>query len=239
MARLCLGVDGTHRDKVRRLFDKIAPRYDFINDLQSFGLRRFWKRRLVAMAAAQPGTRALDVCCGTGDIAFALAQSGAEVTGLDFSPPMLEIARCRQSAFPKAKLNFMSGDAMRLPFADASFEVVSCGYGLRNLEDWRTGLREMHRVLRSGGRLLVLDFGKPDNRVWRAVYFAYLRFVVPVFGKLFCGDSAAYAYILKSLHAFPAQHGVDAALRESGCESVGLKPLLGGVMAINYGEKGK
>ena len=117
--------------------------------------------------------------------------------------------------------------------------VVSCGYGLRNLEDWRTGLREMHRVLRSGGRLLVLDFGKPDNRVWRAVYFAYLRFVVPVFGKLFCGDSAAYAYILKSLHAFPAQHGVDAALRESGCESVGLKPLLGGVMAINYGEKGK
>lgn len=223
---------------MRALFDKIASRYDLINDVQSLGLHRMWKRRLIALAAVRPGDRALDVCCGTGDIAFRLAQSGAEVTGLDFSQPMLEVAQ-RRAAASSAPPQFMHGDALHLPFADASFDVVTCGYGLRNLADWQAGLREMHRVVRPGGRLLVLDFAKPANPVWRALYFGYLRFAVPIFGQIFCGDSAAYSYILESLRRYPAQAGVAGAMSELGCSDVRVKELLGGVMSINSGAKAK
>ncbi len=225
--------NNAHATRVQALFDTIAPRYDFINDLQSFGLHRRWKRQFVALADAHSGQHSLDVCCGTGDIAFALAATGATVTGLDFSQPMLEIARHRQQAIAPAALTFMHGDAMRLPFAAESFDVVTCAYGLRNLPDWRAGLVEMRRVLRPGGRLLVLDFGKPDNRLWRAVFFTYLRLALPVFGWVFARNAPAYAYVLESLRAFPAQHGVDAALRELNCADVRVQELLGGVMAIN------
>ena len=126
---------------------------------------------------------------------------------------------------------------MRLAFGDATFDIVTVGYGLRNLSDWETGLREMHRVARPGGRLLVLDFGKPDNALLRSLYFTYLRVVVPVFGKLFCGDSATHAYILESLQRYPAQHGVAQAMQRLGCHDVRIVNLMGGAMSINYGVK--
>ena len=225
--------------RVNDLFAAIAPRYDLINDLQSFGLHRFWKRRLVAFSGAQTGRRALDLCCGTGDIAFALARQGVAVTGLDFSEPMLSVARGRQkkrgAALP-GPVEFLQGDAMRLPFTDASFDLATVGYGLRNLADWATGLAEMRRVTRPGGRLLVLDFGKPDNRAWRALYFAYLRLAVPLFGRLFCRDAAAYAYILESLRHYPAQRGVAEQMRLLGCSGVRVVNFLGGVMSLNLGD---
>jgi demethylmenaquinone methyltransferase/2-methoxy-6-polyprenyl-1,4-benzoquinol methylase len=226
--------------KVGDLFATIAPRYDLINDLQSFGLHRLWKRRLVKLAAARPGLRALDLCCGTGDVAFALAGQGAEVTGLDFSEPMLAVARRRGEGSPKSKVEgprFLWGDAQQIPFPDQSFDIVTVSYGLRNLSSWERGLSEMWRVAKPGGRLLVLDFGKPDNAAWRALYFAYLRAFVPIFGKVFCGDGQTHAYILVSLKHYPAQHGVAAKMQEMGCRDVRIIPLLGGVMTINHGVK--
>ena len=228
---------GTERaSKVQDLFAKVAPRYDLINDLQSFGLHRWWKRQLVVWARPTAGERALDVCCGTGDIAFGLAANGAQVTGLDFSEPMLRIARQRAETAAQ-RVEFLQGDAQALPFPDSSFEVVTVGYGLRNLASWKEGLAEMHRVAKPGGRLLILDFGKPQNPLWRGAYFAYLRGIVPLYGKMFCGDSQTHAYILESLNHYPAQTGVAAAMQEIGCSDVAVRNLLGGVMSINYGRK--
>jgi demethylmenaquinone methyltransferase / 2-methoxy-6-polyprenyl-1,4-benzoquinol methylase len=240
--------------KVNDLFGAIAPRYDLINDLQSLWLHRLWKRRLVNLAEVGPGQRALDLCCGTGDVAFGLAWRGAEVVGLDFNEAMLAVARKRLeaerlrgveregsggrkrcSAGGWVGLKFMAGDALAVPFPAAHFDAVTVAYGLRNLSDWEAGLREMSRVARPGGRLLVLDFGKPEHPVWRWLYFAYLRRVVPVFGRLFCGDGALYAYILDSLQHYPAQQGVAAAMTRLGCIEVRILRLLGGMMTINCG----
>jgi demethylmenaquinone methyltransferase/2-methoxy-6-polyprenyl-1,4-benzoquinol methylase len=226
--------------KVNDLFAAIARRYDLLNDLQSFGLHRRWKRRVVELAAVKPGDRALDLCCGTGDLALALAQRGAEVVGLDFSGAMLEIAEKRRQKNLKPQipnLKFIQGDAQQIPFPDHSFDIVTVGYGLRNLTNWEVGLAEMYRVAKSGGRLVVLDFGKPPNAVWRAVYFAHLKISVPLLGWIFCGNAQAYAYILESLKHYPAQAGVAAKMRELKLVNVRVINLLGGAMAINYGEK--
>lgn len=241
-------------EKVHALFATIAPRYDLINDVQSFGLHRRWKRRLVTLAEVKPGQRALDVCCGTGDLAFALAAQGAEVTGLDFSEAMLAVAEDRRqkaegrdqrsegrtppSALrPPPLVRFVRGDAQQLPFPDASFDLVTVGYGLRNLASWEAGLAEMGRVVRPGGKLLVLDFGKPDAALWRAIYFGYLRLIVPVFGKLFAGRADAYAYILESLQHYPAQRGVEARMRDLGLHEVRVINFLAGAMSLNLGER--
>jgi demethylmenaquinone methyltransferase/2-methoxy-6-polyprenyl-1,4-benzoquinol methylase len=230
--------------KVNDLFAAIARRYDLLNDLQSFGLHRRWKRRVVELAAVQSGNRALDLCCGTGDIAFALARHGAEVTGLDFSQAMLEIAETRrrknfksQDSNLKSNPQFIQGDARQIPFPDASFDIVTVGYGLRNLTRWEKGLDEMHRVAKPGARLVVLDFGQPANALWRAIYFGHLRCSVPLIGRLFCGNADAYAYILESLKHYPAQLAVAAKMRELKLVNVRVINLLGGAMAINYGEQ--
>jgi demethylmenaquinone methyltransferase / 2-methoxy-6-polyprenyl-1,4-benzoquinol methylase len=226
--------------KVNDLFAAIARRYDLLNDLQSFGLHRRWKHRVVQLAALRPGQRALDVCCGTGDIALALAQHGPEVTGLDFSQAMLQIAetrRLKNQQSSDANPKFIQGDAQQLPFPDNSFDAVTVGYGLRNLASWETGLREMFRVAKPGARLVTLDFGKPPNRLWRAIYFTHLRCSVPLIGRLFCGNADAYAYILESLKHYPAQFAVAEKMRGLNLSNVRVINLLGGAMAINYGEK--
>jgi demethylmenaquinone methyltransferase/2-methoxy-6-polyprenyl-1,4-benzoquinol methylase len=240
--------------KVQDLFARIAPRYDLINDLQSFGLHRYWKRRVVRLACPQAGQRALDVCCGTGDLALALARRGAHVAALDFSERMLDAAQRRQSRLQRQgpggpdhasriphpaspPPRFLQGDALRLPFSDNSFDIVTVGYGLRNLANWETGLHEMLRVANPGGRVLALEFGKPDNALWRGLYFGYLKLFVPCLGRIFCGNTGAYAYILESLKHYPAQHAVAAKMRELGLVNVRTVGLLGGAMSINYGEK--
>ena len=225
--------------KVNDLFARIARRYDFLNDLQSFGLHRRWKRRVAELAQIKTGDRALDLCCGTGDISFALAQRGAETTGLDFSPQMLEVAALRQthSKLQTQNLKFLQGDAQQLPFPENAFDIVTVGYGLRNLTSWERGVDEMFRVARPGARLIVLDFGKPPNALWRAVYFTHLRLSVPIIGLLFCGNASAYAYILESLKHYPAQLAVAKKMRALKLKNVRVINLLGGAMAINYGEK--
>ena len=223
--------------RVGDLFARIARRYDFLNDLQSFGLHRLWKRRVVNLAQAAPGTCALDLCCGTGDLTFALAQRGADATGLDFSPQMLEVAGERNLKSEISNLKFMEGDAQKTPFAENTFDIVTVGYGLRNLTSWESGVDEMFRVAKPGARLIVLDFGKPANALWRAVYFTHLRLSVPLIGLLFCGNAQAYAYILESLKHYPAQLAVAEKMRALKLKNVRVINLLGGAMAINYGEK--
>jgi demethylmenaquinone methyltransferase/2-methoxy-6-polyprenyl-1,4-benzoquinol methylase len=233
---------GEHRaGKVNELFATVARRYDLLNDLMSFGLHRVWKRRVVELAAVKSGDRALDLCCGTGDLSFALAQRGAETTGLDFSPQMLEVAKIRsQKQTLHSALHaphFIQGDAQQIPFPENSFDIVTVGYGLRNLTSWETGLMEMCRVTKLGGRIIVLEFGKPANALWRAIYFAHLRCSVPLIGLLFCGQPQAYAYILESLKHYPAQLAVAEKMRGLKLANVRVINLLGGAMAINYGEK--
>jgi len=239
--------------KVHDLFSRIAPRYDLINDLQSFGLHRHWKRRVVQLARPEHGQRALDLCCGTGDLALELARRGMQVTGVDFTEPMLAVA-AKRSCAPDAEApataphvsrftfhaspHFVRADAQRLPFPDNSFDIVTVGYGLRNLAHWEIGLREMKRVAKPHGRLVVLDFGKPDNALWRGLYFGYLQMFVPCLGRIFCGSASAYGYILESLKHYPAQQGVAAQMRELGLVGLQIINLLGGMMSINYGEKG-
>src|SRR3954470_11955080 len=232
--------DETRAKRVNDLFATIAPRYDLINDLQSFGLHRAWKRRLIQLAEVRAGMRALDVCCGTGDVAFALADAGAKVVGCDFSEPMLEVARKRFRSRRNRHeeiLTFIQAEALQLPLPANTFDVVTIAYGLRNLADFRAGLVEMLRVLKPGGKLLILDFGKPDFAPWRAAYFTYLKLFVPIFGKIFCGNSATHAYILESLKKYPAQKGIAAMLSELGCHGVRIENLLGGVMSINTATK--
>jgi len=247
--------------RVHDLFSRIARRYDLMNDLQSFGLHRYWKRRVIELAQARPGERALDVCCGTGDLTLGLARVGMEVIGLDFTERMLEVAQRRKSKVQSLKSevrsdpsattdhvsrftfhvsrppHFIRADAQRIPFRDNAFEVVTVGYGLRNLADWEAGLREMQRVAKPGGRLLVLEFGKPDNALWRRIYFGYLKLFVPCLGLICGGSASAYSYILESLKHYPAQQGVAAKMREFGLMNVRVVNFLGGVMSVNYGEK--
>jgi demethylmenaquinone methyltransferase/2-methoxy-6-polyprenyl-1,4-benzoquinol methylase len=217
--------------KVNELFAGIARRYDLLNDLQSFRLHRRWKGRLIGLARPRPGLRALDVCCGTGDLALALARCGAETVGVDFSEAMLEVAAAKSGGAEdggrragSGVAQFVRGDAQRLPFGDDSFDIVTVGYGLRNLADWEAGLA-------------VLDFGKPDNLLWRGLYFGYLRLFVPLLGRVFGGSASAYAYIHQSLARYPAQQVLAARMRQLGLGKVGVLNLLGGVMAIHCAEK--
>jgi demethylmenaquinone methyltransferase/2-methoxy-6-polyprenyl-1,4-benzoquinol methylase len=157
--------------------------------------------------------------------------------GLDFSEPMLAVANARTKAGALGTgIQFLRGDAQHIPFPANSFDLVTISYGLRNLADWQLGLREMQRVTRPGGRLLVLDFGKPDNAIWRAIYFTYLRRFVPILGRIFCGDADTHGYILESLLHYAAQKGVAAKMEELGLARVRVVNLMGGIMSINYGE---
>jgi len=157
--------------------------------------------------------------------------------GLDCSAPMLAVAGRKAATARGNAPRFLEGDAMRLPFPDAQFDIVTVGYGLRNLVSWETGLGEMVRVAKPGARLLVLDFGKPANPQWRAVYFGYLRLFVPLLGLVACRNASAYAYILESLRHYPAQRGVELSMRNLELSQVRVENFLGGAMSINYGVK--
>lgn len=225
-------------DGVRALFETVARRYDWLNDVQSLGLHRRWKATLVHRTRLGLGQHALDVCCGTGDVAFALARTGARVTGLDFSPAMLDVARARSLRLRhESTITWVQGDALALPFPDATFDAITISYGLRNLANLEAGLAEMQRVARPGGRVLSLDFGHPVNPLWRRLYFGYLQIAVPVFGRCLAGSAAAYAYILESLRHYPGQLTVAELLRQRNLVNVRVTNLLGGAMAIHEAEK--
>ena len=162
-----------HARKVDQLFGAIASRYDLVNDIQSLGLHRVWKRRVVALSNFSEGETGLDLCCGTGDIAIGLAKQGGLLVGMDMNRPMLQQAARRLAKRGEHRVNLAQADALKLPFGDNSLDLVTIGYGLRNLASMEDGLREITRVLKPGGRLVILDFGKPANHIIRSVYFLY------------------------------------------------------------------
>lgn len=221
-------VDEHRAEKVHDLFATIARRYDLLNDIMSVGLHRRWKRRLVELAGEPRDV--LDLCCGTGDIALRFR---ARVVGVDFTEEMLRVAAARGNS----EVSWIRADALRLPFVDESFDAVSVGYGLRNLSDIEQGLREVLRVLRPGGKFVSLDFGKPESATFRALYFGYLRIVLPILGRMFCGDPDTHGYILTSLRNYPAQRGIKEMMTSQGYRECGFEEFWLGSMAINYGSK--
>lgn len=228
--------DGKSR-YVRRLFGTIADRYDFITVALSYGRDRAWKRRLVNLAAVRPGTRVLDLACGTGDIAFEAASRGGAVVGLDITYRMIELARAkdREGGAPRAR--FLVGDMMALPFTDASFDLVTTGYGLRNVPHLAGAIREICRVLGPGGRFLSLDFNKPQNALVRSIYLVYLTLVGSTLGVVLHRDADTYRYIPESIRRYPGAAGVAGLLREHGFVEAEWLPVLGGLMAIHSAAK--
>ena len=226
-----------HVEKVDALFSTIAMRYDLVNDIQSAGLHRLWKRKMARLVALGESEQALDVCCGTGDLIVRLAKGGGRVGGVDMNGAMLNVARRRLAKRNIAQSRLYQADALQLPFGDGQFDVVTIAYGLRNLADYKIGLQEIFRVLKPGGRLAILDFGKPPNRFLRGLYYQYLRWVLPVFGWLFCGSASAYAYILDSLEKYPAQSGVKDMLDEIGFSSVNVANIMLGTMSLHIASR--
>lgn len=220
------------RRYVRSLFATIADRYDLITRLLSYGQDRRWKRRLVSMAAPVRGLRALDLATGTGDIAFALANEGARVVGLDLTPRMIELARGkRSSASPAA--SFLVGDMLALPFPAASFDLVTTGYGLRNVPDLTAAIDEIRRVLKPGGRVLSLDFNRPQNALVRSAYLAYLSIVGGAIGWTLHRDPDTYRYIPASIRNYPGADAVSRLLEARGFTRARHRRILGGLMAIH------
>jgi ubiquinone/menaquinone biosynthesis methyltransferase len=221
---------------VRRLFHTIAGRYDLITGLLSFGRDRRWKARLVALAGVSAGTRALDLAAGTGDIAFALAAGGAQVAALDITHRMLQIASRKRTA--GTAVAFVTGDMMALPFHAATFDVVTTGYGIRNVPAIEPAVAEIRRVLRPGGLLLSLDFDRPPNPAVRAVYLGYLTVVGAALGWILHRDPDTYRYIPESIRRYPGAAGVAAILERAGFIENRVIPVLGGLMAINIARNG-
>ncbi len=221
--------DGKRR-YVRALFATIADRYDLITRLLSYGQDRRWKRRLVAMAAPAPGMRALDLATGTGDIAFALAAAGADVVGLDVTQRMIELARAKAAA-PAPR--FLVGDMLALPFPAQSFDVVTTGYGLRNVPDLTMAIDEIRRVLKPGGRVLSLDFDRPQNLLVRSVYLAYLSIAGGAVGWVLHRDPDTYRYIPASIRNYPGASAVARLMVARGFTRATHHAVLGGLMAIH------
>ena len=232
--------DGKRR-YVRSLFATIADRYDLITRLLSYGQDRRWKRRLVAMAAPAPGVTALDLATGTGDIAFALAERGARVAGLDITFRMIELARTKArrsiaDAKPGRVPQFMVGDMLALPFPADSFDLVTTGYGLRNVPDLAIAIDEIRRVLKPGGRVLSLDFNRPRNAVVRAAYLMYLSTVGGALGWILHRDPDTYRYIPESIRSHPGAEAVARLMEARGFTRARYHPVLGGLMAIHYAD---
>jgi demethylmenaquinone methyltransferase/2-methoxy-6-polyprenyl-1,4-benzoquinol methylase len=214
-------------DAVRTMFDRIAPVYDAMNVVMTAGLDGRW-REAAARAVVRPGDRALDVCCGTGDLALAARAAGGRVTGLDFSEPMLVRARQKSS-----DVEWVQGDALALPFEDASFDAVTIGFGLRNVEDVERGLRELRRVLRRGGRLAVLDVTQPKGLL-RYFYALWFDRLIPLAGRVIPGG-AAYTYLPASVRRFPAAPALAEAIRGAGFGAVDYRRFAGGIVALHTG----
>jgi demethylmenaquinone methyltransferase/2-methoxy-6-polyprenyl-1,4-benzoquinol methylase len=230
--RAALSTPEGKRRYVRRLFATIADRYDFITQFLSYGQDRRWKRRLVQLAAVSTTDRVLDLACGTGDILFGAAPSARLAVGLDITRRMLQLAKERG---PHAA--WLCGDMTALPLRAETFDVVTTGYGLRNVPDLAGALSEMHRVLVPNGRLLALDFNRPGNAVVRFVYLAYLTAVGSALGFVLHGDPDTYRYIPESLRNYPGAEGVARLLVQHGFTDVRVLPLLGGLMAIHVARK--
>ena len=220
------------RAHARALFATIADRYDLITAVLSYGQDARWKRTLIDLARVQRGERALDLACGTGDLAFAAAANGARVVGLDITHRMLQLA-----ARKSGTAAFVAGDMTSLPFGPRTFDLVTTGYGLRNVPDLDIAIDEIARVLRPGGRLLSLDFNRPRPALVRAAYLSYLTVVGAALGWLLHRDPDTYRYIPASIRRYPGAAGVAVLLSSRGFTNVRVIPLLFGLMTLHFAER--
>ncbi len=234
--RAALSAPDSKHQYVRRLFATIADRYDLITVLLSFGRDRRWKERLVRLADVSAGSVALDLACGTGDIAFELAGRGARVVGVDITQRMLQLAGRKPQA-QSTRVAFVAGDMMHLPFGASLFDVVTTGYGIRNLPLIEPALREVHRVLKPGGVFLSLDFNRPANGFVRAIYVGYLTIVGSVLGFVLHRDPDTYRYIPETIRRYPGAPEVTDALVREGFARAEWRPVLGGLMAFHVARK--
>ena len=226
-----------HAGRVREMFGTIAGRYDLLNHLLSGNTDKRW-RRIVAERVrdklSSNDARVLDVACGTGDLSLTLFEStGARVIGTDFCRPMLEIAATK---IPR-EMPLIEGDALNLPFRDASFEAVTIAFGLRNLASVEGGLAELRRVLKPGGWVAVLEFSRPANAMLRPVFGLYFTKVLPLMGGLISGSHKAYSYLPASVQKFPDQRQLSLLMQRAGFEQVQFENLTGGIAALHMGKR--
>ena len=211
------------------MFDRIAGVYDVMNSVMTAGMHQRWRERAVELARVAPGSSALDVATGTGDLAVALREAGAEVIGCDFSEEMLERARRKEPS-----VRFEWADALNLPYEDDSFDVATVGFGARNFSDLSRGLREMARVVRPGGRLVVLEITEPQKPPLSTFFSLWFDRLVPALGRL-AGDEAAYSYLPSSVKRFPGPQALAGDLAAAGLEEIRWVLTAGGIIAIHAG----
>ena len=232
---------GDKAERVRSVFASVAGKYDVMNDLMSFGVHRLWKHFTLSLTGLRPGQRALDVAGGTGDLAAGLlrqvGKSGRVVLS-DVNPAMLDIGRDRLLDRGWAgNVDCIVADAERLPFEDNCFDCVTIGFGLRNVTDQAAALASMHRVLKPGGQLLVLEFSTPVAPGLKPIYDAYSFNVLPLLGRLVANDAASYRYLAESIRRHPNQETLLAMLRDAGFAQTRYHNLTGGIVAVHRGYK--
>jgi demethylmenaquinone methyltransferase/2-methoxy-6-polyprenyl-1,4-benzoquinol methylase len=223
--------------QVNRMFDRVAGRYDLLNSLMSAGLHHGWRQRAADRAALSPGDSALDVCCGTGDLTLELAARvtpDGHVVGSDFSEPMLDLARDKARSRGAEGVRFEWADALELPYDDGRFDAVTVGFGVRNFADRERGLREMARVLRQGGRLVVLEFTRPKRFPFSTFYSLWFDRAAPLLGRI-SDDPEAYAYLAESVRTFPGPEGLAEMMSRAGLERIRYAILAGGIVTIHVG----
>ena len=227
---------------VNSMFGRIARRYDIANLLLSCGIDSYWRRRLVSAAQQRAPYDVLDLATGSGDVAFELSRkltTTTKITGMDFCKPMLEQAEAKKrsvSGVRRSNVTFLHGDGLSLPLPKESYDVVTIGFGLRNLADRNRGLREMHRVLRPGGTLLVLEFSQPQTWL-RAFYYFYLRRVIPLIAGIVTGDRRAYVYLNETIGEFPDRMALAKEISAAGFSEVHSRPMTFGIVALHEATK--
>ena len=225
---------------VRGMFGRIAPRYDLLNHLLSMNVDRYWRARTAARVShilANPNARALDLCCGTGDLMLALRAKGpARMLGSDFCHPMLVAARGKVEE-RKIAADLFEADALTLPLADESLDLVAVAFGFRNLANYRRGIDELRRVLRPGGMVAILEFSQPRNAALRGLYDFYSKSILPTLGGWISGSRDAYTYLPESVRKFPGAEELAEQMRESGFDRVEFERMTGGIVALHLGER--
>ncbi|MEK7432447.1 MAG: bifunctional demethylmenaquinone methyltransferase/2-methoxy-6-polyprenyl-1,4-benzoquinol methylase UbiE [Cyanobacteriota bacterium] len=225
---------------VHEMFSGIAKRYDFFNDVISLGMHKKWKRFVAEKTVLKEGDIALDLCTGTGDIAFELLKKvgdSGKVYGVDFVQNMLDVANVRAKKETTRDITFKLGDAMNIPFEDNTFDAVTIGYGLRNVKDIPLAIEEIKRVTKKGGRIISLDLGKPTIPVYKDFYYFYFYRIMPIITNIFQGKKDAYNYLPNSLDEYPAQKGIIKIMQNAGLKEVRCYDFAGGATAIHVAVK--
>ncbi|WP_068774121.1 demethylmenaquinone methyltransferase [Paenibacillus sp. FJAT-26967] len=230
----------TKSERVHHVFEKISNQYDSMNSIITFKRHIAWRQDVMKRMNVQEGSRALDVCTGTGDWAMALADAvgtRGEVIGLDFSNNMLKIAQDKQEKQALKQLTFIQGNAMELPFEDHSFDYVTIGFGLRNVPDYLTVLREMHRVTKPGGKVVCLETSQPTLIGYRQLSLFYMRYIMPLLGKFIAKSYDEYSWLQESARDFPNKNVLKQMFVEAGFSKVDVKSYSGGVAAMHMAVK--